>query len=56
MLFLILLREFFLYELFDLSQCMALSGLVPEMLGLELGGGAPELKDHGKFELEKRNL
>ena len=56
MLFLILLRELFLYELLDLSQGMALSGLVPEMLGFELEGGAPELKDHGKFELEKRNL
>ena len=56
MLFLILLRKLFLHELLDFSQGMALSGLVPEMLGLELEGGAPELKDHGKFELEKRNL
>jgi hypothetical protein len=51
-LFLILLRELFLDELLDLSQGKALSCLIPKMLGLELGGGAPDLKEHGTFELE----
>ena len=56
MVFLILLRELFLNELLNLSQGKSFSCLIPNVLGLELGGGAPELKEHGTFELEKCDL